>query len=126
MKSAEEENSHPLLRYCHASAPLSELLCPICWELLRQDVCITCCGHLFHCDCLLQWLNCSKTCPQCRIPCELFHSIDPVGRETYGSIPYKIPSDDGDTSQKDAFWLIVAFVVLLVCCRMAKNTFKLH
>lgn len=32
-----------------------------------DDVFHTPCGHIFHYPCLLQWLDRSKTCPQCRV-----------------------------------------------------------
>ncbi|XP_011864954.1 PREDICTED: E3 ubiquitin-protein ligase TRAIP-like [Vollenhovia emeryi] len=42
--------------------------CVICRELLTpsDDVFNTPCGHIFHFACLVQWLERSKTCPQCR------------------------------------------------------------
>ncbi|KAL5287776.1 TRAIP.2 family protein [Megaselia abdita] len=47
------------------------LNCPICAELFlpSDDVHCTTCGHMFHHTCLLQWLERSKTCPQCRNKC---------------------------------------------------------
>ncbi|XP_055380102.1 E3 ubiquitin-protein ligase TRAIP [Condylostylus longicornis] len=47
------------------------LTCVICAELFVQadDVHATHCGHLFHQICLIQWLERSKTCPQCRHKC---------------------------------------------------------
>uniref|UniRef100_A0A1I8Q809 RING-type domain-containing protein n=1 Tax=Stomoxys calcitrans TaxID=35570 RepID=A0A1I8Q809_STOCA len=47
------------------------LNCVICAELFSQadDVYITTCGHMFHYVCLKQWLERSKTCPQCRNRC---------------------------------------------------------
>lgn len=47
------------------------LNCPICAELFlpSDDVQCTTCGHMFHHHCLLQWLERSKTCPQCRHKC---------------------------------------------------------
>ncbi|EGI58880.1 TRAF-interacting protein [Acromyrmex echinatior] len=45
------------------------LICVICSELLvpSDDIFHTPCGHIFHYACLLQWLERSKTCPQCRV-----------------------------------------------------------
>ncbi|XP_018399591.1 PREDICTED: E3 ubiquitin-protein ligase TRAIP-like [Cyphomyrmex costatus] len=45
-----------------------KILCVICQDLLSssEDTIFTCCGHVFHHRCLLQWLERSKTCPQCR------------------------------------------------------------
>ncbi|XP_053675506.1 E3 ubiquitin-protein ligase TRAIP [Anopheles nili] len=47
------------------------LLCPICSDMFvpSDDVNITPCGHMFHHMCLLQWLERSKSCPQCRNRC---------------------------------------------------------
>ncbi|XP_005190537.2 E3 ubiquitin-protein ligase TRAIP [Musca domestica] len=47
------------------------LNCVICAELFTQsdDVHVTTCGHMFHFLCLKQWLERSKTCPQCRNKC---------------------------------------------------------
>ncbi|XP_036141912.1 E3 ubiquitin-protein ligase TRAIP isoform X2 [Monomorium pharaonis] len=44
------------------------IVCVICSELLTpsDDVFHTPCGHIFHFPCLMQWLERSKTCPQCR------------------------------------------------------------
>lgn len=42
--------------------------CPICSDSFQQNSCLAgCpCGHVFHTECLLQWFERSKTCPQCR------------------------------------------------------------
>ncbi|XP_058456194.1 E3 ubiquitin-protein ligase TRAIP [Malaya genurostris] len=47
------------------------LTCAICSDLFMpsDDVHMTPCGHSFHFACLLQWLQRSKTCPQCRNKC---------------------------------------------------------
>ncbi|XP_030558404.1 E3 ubiquitin-protein ligase TRAIP isoform X1 [Drosophila novamexicana] len=47
------------------------LNCVICAELFSHsdDVYVTTCGHMFHHNCLMQWLERSKTCPQCRNKC---------------------------------------------------------
>ncbi|XP_071650776.1 uncharacterized protein [Temnothorax longispinosus] len=44
------------------------IVCVICSDLLApsDDVFHTPCGHIFHFTCLIQWLERSKTCPQCR------------------------------------------------------------
>ncbi|KAL6253760.1 hypothetical protein P5V15_012177 [Pogonomyrmex californicus] len=43
-------------------------ICAICRGVLISidDVFFTPCGHLFHFQCLSQWLQSSETCPQCR------------------------------------------------------------
>ncbi|XP_046387768.1 E3 ubiquitin-protein ligase TRAIP-like [Ischnura elegans] len=42
--------------------------CVICSDLITgsDDTFATSCGHLFHYNCVIQWLERSKTCPQCR------------------------------------------------------------
>lgn len=47
------------------------LNCVICAELFTHsdEVYVTSCGHMFHHTCLMQWLERSKTCPQCRNKC---------------------------------------------------------
>ncbi|XP_023290550.1 E3 ubiquitin-protein ligase TRAIP [Orussus abietinus] len=44
------------------------LICVICSELLTpsDEAFSTPCGHVFHLPCVTQWLERSKTCPQCR------------------------------------------------------------
>ncbi|XP_043252446.1 E3 ubiquitin-protein ligase TRAIP-like [Colletes gigas] len=44
------------------------IVCVICSDLLipSDDVFYTSCGHIFHYACLNQWLERSKSCPQCR------------------------------------------------------------
>ena len=44
------------------------IICVICSDLLTpsDDVFYTPCGHIFHFTCVTQWLERSKTCPQCR------------------------------------------------------------
>ncbi|XP_017470635.1 PREDICTED: E3 ubiquitin-protein ligase TRAIP-like [Rhagoletis zephyria] len=47
------------------------LNCVICAELFvaSDDVRATNCGHMFHHTCLKQWMERSKSCPQCRNKC---------------------------------------------------------
>lgn len=44
------------------------ILCTICSDLVNQaeNIYVTKCGHIFHYYCLVQWIERSKTCPQCR------------------------------------------------------------
>ncbi|XP_035453253.2 E3 ubiquitin-protein ligase TRAIP [Spodoptera frugiperda] len=44
------------------------ILCTICSDLVNQaeNIFVTKCGHIFHHHCLVQWIERSKTCPQCR------------------------------------------------------------
>jgi len=40
--------------------------CSICLDLLSGSVSSTVCGHVFHDECLQNWLKEKKLCPQCR------------------------------------------------------------
>ncbi|GKU87044.1 hypothetical protein SLEP1_g1499 [Rubroshorea leprosula] len=46
--------------------------CMICLEELEPSTTVIkrmpCCSHLFHGDCIEQWLNTSHLCPWCRFP----------------------------------------------------------
>ncbi|XP_071439529.1 E3 ubiquitin-protein ligase TRAIP-like [Hetaerina americana] len=44
------------------------ITCVICGDVITgsDDTFVTNCGHLFHYNCVIQWLERSKTCPQCR------------------------------------------------------------
>ncbi|CAG9793564.1 unnamed protein product [Diatraea saccharalis] len=44
------------------------ILCTICSDLVNQaeNIFATKCGHIFHYHCLSQWIERSKSCPQCR------------------------------------------------------------
>ncbi|XP_028157977.1 E3 ubiquitin-protein ligase TRAIP [Ostrinia furnacalis] len=44
------------------------ILCTICSDLVNQaeNIFATKCGHIFHYHCLAQWIERSKSCPQCR------------------------------------------------------------
>ncbi|XP_063626352.1 E3 ubiquitin-protein ligase TRAIP-like [Cydia splendana] len=44
------------------------ILCTICSDLVNpaESLYVTKCGHLFHYQCLAQWIERSKSCPQCR------------------------------------------------------------
>lgn len=46
-----------------------KVVCTICTDHIQRDLCAAPCGHTFHFECLSQWLNHQKTCPQCRERC---------------------------------------------------------
>ncbi|KAI7905968.1 uncharacterized protein BX663DRAFT_498313 [Cokeromyces recurvatus] len=67
--------------------------CIICYgSLINDESCIaaTLCGHVFHKNCLSEWMNCSFTCPICKktvtpdriIAPIFFSSVDSNGEET--------------------------------------------
>ena len=41
-------------------------ICPICQENLIIDNVSTSCGHIFHRNCLMEWLHKKNECPVCR------------------------------------------------------------
>ncbi|XP_076762254.1 uncharacterized protein LOC143430138 [Xylocopa sonorina] len=41
-------------------------ICAICVDSSISNILSTRCGHVYHSDCLQQWLESSKTCPECR------------------------------------------------------------
>ncbi|KAL4701939.1 hypothetical protein ACJJTC_014572, partial [Scirpophaga incertulas] len=45
------------------------MTCVICSDMLdlSENGCVIKCGHLFHYVCLMQWMQRSRSCPQCRI-----------------------------------------------------------
>lgn len=70
----------------------SQSRCPICLEALYRKrtgrtkrgaaerggvvpPCEVACGHLFHRDCIEQWLDCQNTCPECRYVPSLLLSL---------------------------------------------------
>lgn len=62
----------------------NEICCSICLEPFTDTVTKTPCGHMFHRECIQQWLlNTKKECPNCR------HKI-------YCSPPPEPPSDEED------------------------------
>ncbi|CAJ0609092.1 unnamed protein product [Cylicocyclus nassatus] len=45
--------------------------CVICTQrFLTHNISALHCGHIFHYDCIMQWLRCSLTCPTCRAFCD--------------------------------------------------------
>ena len=43
-------------------------ICGICLDNIRNNKFTTSCNHKFHEDCIKQWYNKKKTCPNCRNP----------------------------------------------------------
>ena len=54
--------------------------CPICLEnfILNEVVSKLNCGHIYHIECIKNWLNTKKNCPTCRTPCH-----DPLIHNNY-------------------------------------------
>ena len=42
--------------------------CPICLDILTQEIRMLKCGHSFHTKCIFSWLTVNRTCPTCREP----------------------------------------------------------
>lgn len=40
--------------------------CPICLEIIENNVFTTYCNHLFHKECINKWLSKTQNCPYCR------------------------------------------------------------
>lgn len=64
-----------------------ELECSICLNQLDDNfqskpnppnVVILNCGHLFHRDCILQWLNITQKCPMCKMPFDITNESTPL------------------------------------------------
>lgn len=45
------------------------VVCTICTDQIKDNLCAAPCGHTFHYQCLSQWLLHGKNCPQCRERC---------------------------------------------------------
>ncbi|XP_026410204.1 E3 ubiquitin-protein ligase RNF181-like [Papaver somniferum] len=50
----------------------ANIACAICLELSRvkEEISRMPCGHIFHADCLISWLEQSNSCPMCRFKVE--------------------------------------------------------
>ncbi|XP_036346513.1 autophagy-related protein 36-like [Rhagoletis pomonella] len=78
------------------------LLCLICQENIsdKDDVLRTACAHLFHRNCLLNWLKRNTSCPQCRATCsskELTHKTS--GVKTRSQTALATDESESSTSQ---------------------------
>jgi hypothetical protein len=45
------------------------LKCTICSDDLKENICSTPCGHVYHRNCVSNWFNNYRSCPQCRKYC---------------------------------------------------------
>ena len=41
-------------------------ICPICIDIIEEDIYVTDCKHSFHLECLFEWTKNNTTCPCCR------------------------------------------------------------
>jgi hypothetical protein len=53
--------------------------CCICFNQLENNInkikiCQLCCSHCFHNNCIGKWLDKNKTCPVCRVKCDVYNS----------------------------------------------------
>lgn len=47
---------------------IQEKECPICLNQLENTKVFLPCGHSFHGDCILDWIDNKRNCPMCRFP----------------------------------------------------------
>nr|KYP43081.1 RING finger protein 115 family [Cajanus cajan] len=70
--------------------------CPICMDEFKvgDQACRLPCNHTYCSECILRWLNNSKTCPVCRLNLDgcRFDSIDDNGLDSQPEIPPLPPS----------------------------------
>ena len=59
-----------------ATESQSEQTCPICLDVLHDRALLDGCFHPFCFECIMEWLNVSRTCPLCKSPAtSVVHSI---------------------------------------------------
>lgn len=77
-----QEAVHRSIRPLEFSEALGELDCPICLAAFQegQKLLQINCKHLFHEDCLMEWIRVNQTCPNCR-----FSIFEPLEREEMGA-----------------------------------------
>ena len=80
----------------------TELMCPICHDLLIKTVVISECGHAFCGPCLRVWLGKSRTCPECRAEVKL----EPTRCRVFDTLVEKIvpASPTGTRVRRVAEW----------------------
>ena len=47
--------------------------CPVCLDPMTGATATLVCGHLFHKDCITDWVRSQATCPTCRATLEIAH-----------------------------------------------------
>lgn len=47
---------------------IKEKNCPICLKVFENNKVFLPCGHPFHADCILDWIDKKPNCPICRFP----------------------------------------------------------
>ena len=80
--------------------------CSICLELLKTDVGVLKCKHIFHYSCLLEWKRhlCGEPvlCPLCREPGKLTCVVD-IYISKNGRVRYKFSKTSGCVGTKKSW-----------------------
>jgi len=83
---------------------MSDNICPICLDTLCDSSCrkLTVCGHAFHPECIMKWLDSNTTCPLCRSSCvgHEVKTVEPTVEVTPSGVVYwweETPTADGTT-----------------------------
>lgn len=50
----------------HKTDTINGEVCPICMDASENEAVLLECGHLFHCECLKDWVMIKGSCPVCR------------------------------------------------------------
>lgn len=72
--------------------------CPICLDLILEDMFITSCKHVYHRNCLQGWLVKSSVCPLCRSPLPVMPNPN---RPNETPIPISVPVSLGPDSARE-------------------------
>jgi len=62
--SSGDENEERMVRGFHRI--YINKTCPICFDEMESDCCVTTCGHCFHEACISRWTQSTGKCPICR------------------------------------------------------------